>query len=82
MVDLVRVVREHDGSLTVSRTAPGRGAWLCRDSPHCVDQAVRRRAFERALRGTVSPDQVEQVKKDLQTGPAGRRPEGSEDRVV
>jgi predicted RNA-binding protein YlxR (DUF448 family) len=34
---------------------PGRGAWLHPD-PHCVDAAIRRRAFVRALRITGSPD--------------------------
>ena len=29
--------------------SPGRGAWLCRESPGCFDRAVKRRAFERAL---------------------------------
>ena len=37
---LVRVVRDDGGrSLAVGRTLPGRGAWLCRGSPGCVDQA-------------------------------------------
>lgn len=44
---------EAAGSLVVSRTAPGRGAWLCRGSAQCVDLAVRRDAFSRALRVSV-----------------------------
>ncbi len=43
---MVRVVRGPDG-LVVSRTAPGRGAWL---HPGCGAPALKRRAFARALR--------------------------------
>jgi predicted RNA-binding protein YlxR (DUF448 family) len=34
---------------------PGRGAWL-HPSPQCVQQAIRRRAFTKALRIAGSPD--------------------------
>jgi predicted RNA-binding protein YlxR (DUF448 family) len=34
---------------------PGRGAWL-HPAPECVHEAIRRRAFVRALRITGSPD--------------------------
>ncbi|HEX5143838.1 MAG TPA: YlxR family protein [Mycobacterium sp.] len=34
---------------------PGRGAWLHPD-PQCLTEAIRRRAFARALRITGSPD--------------------------
>jgi predicted RNA-binding protein YlxR (DUF448 family) len=56
---LVRVVRREDGRLEVGRTLPGRGAWLCAGSPACVETALRRRAFDRALRGPVDPRSVE-----------------------
>jgi hypothetical protein len=38
-----------------ARKLPGRGAWLHPD-PVCLDAAIRRRAFARALRITGSPD--------------------------
>ncbi|WP_390893356.1 YlxR family protein [Mycobacterium deserti] len=38
-----------------ARKLPGRGAWLHPD-PQCLDAAIRRRAFVRALRITGSPD--------------------------
>ncbi|WP_390176202.1 YlxR family protein [Mycobacterium asiaticum] len=38
-----------------ARRLPGRGAWL-HPAPQCVQQAIRRRAFNRALRITGSPD--------------------------
>ena len=38
----------------VSRTAPGRGGWLC--SLECFDIAVKRRGFERAWKRPVGAD--------------------------
>ena len=46
---LARVVQSTHGPLLVSRTAPGRGAWLC-NSMACLTLATQRKAFERALR--------------------------------
>jgi predicted RNA-binding protein YlxR (DUF448 family) len=48
----VRVIAR-DGRVAVDAAArlPGRGAWLHPD-PGCVEQAIRRRAFGRALRAT------------------------------
>ena len=62
---MVRVVRLGDGSLAPGRTLPGRGAWLCRDSPGCIDSAQKRRAFERALRGPVGAGAVGALKQEL-----------------
>ncbi|MFN8146580.1 MAG: YlxR family protein [Candidatus Nanopelagicales bacterium] len=54
--DLVRVVVV-EGVLVPDPRArlAGRGAWVHPD-PACLDLAVRRRAFARALRSDVSPD--------------------------
>ena len=60
--ELVRVVRAVDGSLVISRTAPGRGAWLCAGSVPCLEQAVRRRAFDRALRTAVGSGAIEALR--------------------
>jgi predicted RNA-binding protein YlxR (DUF448 family) len=60
-VDLLRIVGESDGNgeriLTVDSAGnlPGRGAWLHPDR-QCLDAAIRRRAFTRALRITGPPD--------------------------
>ena len=65
---LVRVVAEPGGGLAVGRALPGRGAWLCAGSRSCVDAAARAKAFDRALRTSISSDAVEA----LRTTVAGR----------
>ena len=54
---LLRLVRGPDGTvaLDASGRAPGRGAYLHPNQP-CIDQARRRRALERALKGRVLDD--------------------------
>ncbi len=52
---------------------PGRGAWLCQDSPGCLEEAVRRRAFERALRGPVGRIDVECLGRAVLDEAYGRR---------
>ena len=48
--DLLRIVAIEDACVPDLRgTLPGRGAYL-HPAPFCLDQAVRRRAFTRALR--------------------------------
>ena len=42
-------------TVDTARKLPGRGAWLHLD-PQCLDAAIRRQAFRRALRITGSPD--------------------------
>ena len=60
-VDLLRVAAEcvgnggHAVTVDSAGNLPGRGAWLHPD-PQCLDAAIRRRAFTRALRITGSPD--------------------------
>ncbi|CAJ1506282.1 YlxR family protein [[Mycobacterium] burgundiense] len=64
-VDLLRVVadcsgddeRQHGVAVMVDTAGnlPGRGAWLHPD-PQCLQEALRRRAFVRALRITGPPD--------------------------
>ncbi|MEN4479452.1 YlxR family protein [Mycolicibacterium cosmeticum] len=60
-VDLLRLAAVLDGpgpyALTVdpAGSLPGRGAWLHPDR-QCLEAAIRRRAFARALRITGSPE--------------------------
>jgi len=78
-VDLLRVVAVSNGNgqcaVTVDEAGnlPGRGAWLHPDD-RCLQAAIRRRAFGRALRITGSPDTsavVAYVEKSTgQTSPA------------
>ncbi|MFP5318359.1 MAG: YlxR family protein [Acidimicrobiia bacterium] len=63
--ELLRVVRTADGELVEGRVLPGRGAWLCRDSPPCVEAAARRQAFNRALRGDVAAEAVARLQSRL-----------------
>jgi predicted RNA-binding protein YlxR (DUF448 family) len=78
----VRVVRLEGGTLTVARTSLGRGAWLCRDSPGCIDRAESRKAFERALRGRVDGRQVDEIRAALGTGAHEMAGPGSESPVL
>jgi uncharacterized protein len=61
--ELVRCVLGDDGRAVVSRTAPGRGAWLC--GPECVRAAIVRRGFDRAWRVRVAADALESLEEDL-----------------
>jgi predicted RNA-binding protein YlxR (DUF448 family) len=60
-VELLRVVAVSTGNgeyaviVDTGSNVPGRGAWL-HPAPQCAQQAVRRRAFAKALRITGSPD--------------------------
>ena len=62
--ELVRCVLGPDGP-AVSRTAPGRGAWVC--SEDCLITAGRRKAFDRAWRSTVSTEAVAALRNVFRT---------------
>jgi predicted RNA-binding protein YlxR (DUF448 family) len=79
---LVRVVRLGGGSLAVGREGAGRGAWLCRASPGCIDKAVRKKAFGRALRGPVEPCHVEAIRVELGSSSRQLQEPGSESPVL
>ena len=52
---LVRLTAR-EGQVTLVEPRPaGRGAWLC-PQPECLEQAIRRRALDRALRARVLID--------------------------
>ncbi|MBV8162103.1 MAG: YlxR family protein [Acidimicrobiia bacterium] len=59
---LDRYVRTGDGLLAEGRTLSGRGAWLCRGSAACIEAAVRRKTFGRALRGDIRPEAIERLR--------------------
>jgi len=62
----VRIVRESNGTVSVG-SGPGRGAWLCGppSTERCFEQAVRRRALERALRARVSQEELAALRAKL-----------------
>ena len=45
---LTRYVPNEMGQPVVSRTASGRGAWMCAESTSCFEAAMKVRAFDRA----------------------------------
>jgi predicted RNA-binding protein YlxR (DUF448 family) len=67
--ELVRCVLTPDGHPVVSRTAAGRGAWLCAPSGPCFELAVRRRAFDRAWKRPVSSEVLDELGRILEDGP-------------
>ncbi len=65
------------GDLVVGRSHPGRGAWLCRDRPDCLELAVRRRGLERALRRPVAPGGIDGLRRAMGADPDGSPTGGS-----
>ena len=57
--DLVRVVHTPDDQFQLDPKGklPGRGAYVCPD-PACLQNAVKRKAFDRAFKQTLSPEAV------------------------
>jgi predicted RNA-binding protein YlxR (DUF448 family) len=45
---LTRFVPNEMGQPMISRTASGRGAWMCAESTSCFEAAMKVRAFDRA----------------------------------
>lgn len=45
---LTRYVRNEMGQPVMSRSASGRGAWMCTESASCFEAAMKVRAFDRA----------------------------------
>lgn len=68
---LVRVTADQCGRLQVSPTGPGRGAWLCARSPECLERALAKRAFERALGRQVGSSGATAVRQSLVQPQAG-----------
>ncbi|MEI6497188.1 MAG: YlxR family protein [Actinomycetota bacterium] len=62
---LHRCVRTADGAVHLDRRGVGRGAWLC--SAACLPLAVKRRAFDRALRAPVAPASLEALARTFES---------------
>jgi predicted RNA-binding protein YlxR (DUF448 family) len=64
---LVRIHRTPAGLETGD--GAGRGAWLCREHPGaCLEEAVKKRAWDRAFRFRVGNDEIEQLRARLDAG--------------
>lgn len=65
--DLIRVVKSSTGEILVDPTGkkPGRGAYICRKT-ECIEAAAKKKGFERALRTTVPPTLIEDLKGVVQ----------------
>ncbi|HVL64164.1 MAG TPA: YlxR family protein [Actinomycetota bacterium] len=63
---LLRVALGGQDGLVLDRRAPGRGAWLCAETAlACFEQAVKKRAFARTLKGPVPDGAVESLRRTL-----------------
>jgi predicted RNA-binding protein YlxR (DUF448 family) len=60
---MLRISAALDGTVHTGRRAPGRGAWVCNAA--CFDVAVRRGAFERALRRPLPKPALEVLRAKL-----------------
>ena len=67
--ELIRVVRSPEGqvSLDFRGTAPGRGAYLCRDAA-CLKKAVKSRALERALSVPIPQEVFDRLLEEMEAG--------------
>ncbi|MCR5415891.1 MAG: YlxR family protein [Pseudobutyrivibrio sp.] len=65
---LFRIVKSDDGiKLDLSYKCMGRGAYICRDAK-CIDLAVKKKSFNRSLRGPVSNEVIDSLYMELENG--------------
>ena len=69
---MLRIVRHGEDGLAVADSSQGRGAWLCADSPACLQSAVRRHAFDRAFKRPISEQAISALVSNL--GGASEQP--------
>ena len=53
-------------SLDASSTAEGRGTYLCRDDRGCHEAVTRKGALSRALRLTLSPEDLARLRTEIE----------------
>ena len=65
--ELVRVVRDPDGHLSVDLTGkkPGRGAYICKSSLDCLAKAKKARRLEKAFSCRIPDEVYMQLKEEL-----------------
>ncbi|MCR5177816.1 MAG: YlxR family protein [Lachnospiraceae bacterium] len=56
--EFIRIARTKDGAIRIDMTgkAPGRGAYLCRDSA-CIEKAVKKQSLNRSFHAAV-PEEI------------------------
>lgn len=64
--ELVRVVKNKDGEVSVDLTgkAQGRGSYICKSSD-CFEKAYKAKRFERALSTQISSEIYDELKKEF-----------------
>ena len=69
--ELVRIVRTPDGRVEIDGThkKPGRGAYVC-PSASCWEKALNKGTLVRALKTTLTPEQLEELRTFVETLPA------------
>ncbi len=64
---LVRIAGyENQLSVDLTGRAKGRGAYLCKGDSKCLEKAYKKKALERSLHMSVTAEQLEQVRKELE----------------
>lgn len=65
--ELLRVVRSPEGTVSIDTKgkAPGRGAYLCRDT-QCLKKALRSRALERMLNVSIPEEVMERLRTEME----------------
>lgn len=65
--DLIRIaVYEGAAAVDPEGRAKGRGIYICRDNSECFDKAIKRKALERALKRSVSEEEKEKLRRELE----------------
>lgn len=67
--ELMRVVLSPDGTVDFDVTGkrPGRGAYIC-PSEDCLEQALRKRKLEKALKRVIPEEAIERLREGLGGG--------------
>ena len=76
--ELLRVVRTPEEEILIDFTGKksGRGAYVCPEDA-CLNRAVKQRQLERALERAISPEVVEQLRRQIQFSKPRSAPDGA-----
>lgn len=68
--EMLRMVRQPNGTVGMDPKgrSEGRGAYIC-PKANCLDAAVKRRAFERGLKGPVPNEAIEMMRAAVTAAP-------------